>query len=401
MALLAVEEALRRLLADAAPLETETIDPLAANGRVLAAPLAATLTQPPFDASAMDGYAVRARDVATVPVRLAVKGEAAAGRGFAGVVGSGEAVRIFTGAPVPAGADAIVIQENCDRDGDIVIVREGTADHSHVRARGIDFRAGDRLLAAGTRLGPRQITLAAAMGHGRLPVHRRPVVAILASGDELVLPGEPPQADQIVCSNPYGVAAMVLGAGGEPRFLGIARDNRASIERHLAAAAGADILITIGGASVGDHDLIAPVLQANGLALDFWKIAMRPGKPMMYGRLGATRMLGLPGNPVSSLICARVFMVPLIERLAGRGDDPARAVEAVAAVDLEANGPRAHYMRATLSASASGPPSVAPVRSQDSSLLSPLAGADCLLVRPVGAAAVKAGGIVPVLPLDF
>jgi molybdopterin molybdotransferase len=284
MALLAVEEALRRLLAGAAPLETETIDPLAANGRVLAAPLTATLTQPPFDASAMDGYAVRARDVATVPVRLASRAKRQpAAAGWRGRQRRGPT----TGAPVPAGADAIVIQENCDRDGDIVIVREGTADHSHVRARGIDFRAGDRLLAAGTRLGPRQVTLAAAMGHGRLPVHRRPVVAILASGDELVLPGEPPQADQIVCRTPYGVAARCSAPAaidlrhrqGQPR----------PIERHLAAAAGADIPITIGGASVGDHDPIAPALQAN--TADFLKIAMRPGKDDVR-RLGATWMFG-------------------------------------------------------------------------------------------------------------
>lgn len=401
MALLPVEEALSRLLADARPLGAETVGPLDAIGRVLAAPLAATLTQPPFDASAMDGYAVRVSDVASVPARLRVIGEAAAGRGFAGSIGTGEAVRIFTGAPLPAGGDAIVIQEDTDRDGDVVIVKSGAVDHAHVRSRGFDFLAGQTLLAPGTRLGARQVTLAAAMGHGAIAVQRKPVVAIMASGDELVLPGETPKPDQIVCSNPYGVAAMVRAAGGEARFVGIARDTRASIEEHLAKAAGADILITIGGASVGDHDLIAPVLEANGLKLDFWKIAMRPGKPMMYGRLGDMRMLGLPGNPVSSLICARLFMVPLIERLSGLAARGGDTLEARAAVDLEANGPRAHYMRATLETAPDGVRLVRPVRSQDSSLLSPLAAADCLLVRPVGAPLVRAGAPVPVLPLDF
>ena len=401
MALLPVEDALARLLADAAPLPAEPADLMAAHGRVLAAPLMAALTQPPFDASAMDGYAVRAADVASLPARLAVIGESAAGRGFTGRLTAGQAVRIFTGAPVPAGADAVVIQENCDRNGTIVSVREGSPDQSHIRKRGGDFAEGASLLAAGVKLGARQITLAAAMGHATLPVHRRPVVAILASGDELVLPGTLPGPDQIVCSNPFGVAALIRAAGGTPRFLGIAADTRVALDAHIDRAADADLLVTIGGASVGDHDLIAPVLAARGLKLDFWKIAMRPGKPMLYGRLGAMGVVGLPGNPVSALICTRVFLVPLIETLTGLGRKPSQFTHAIAGAPLEANGPRAHYMRATLERTASGALSASPVRSQDSSLLSPLAAADCLIVRPVGAAAVKAGEPIQVLQLDF
>ncbi|MEQ1614385.1 MAG: gephyrin-like molybdotransferase Glp [Hyphomicrobiaceae bacterium] len=401
MGMLPVEDALARLLADAAPLPAETVDLMVASGRILAALLKAKFTQPPFDASAMDGYAVHANDVAHLPAHLKIIGEAAAGRGFSGSLGRGEAVRIFTGAPVPASADTIVIQENCTREGNVVIVREGTPDGGNLRPRGGDFQAGADLLKPGIRLGARQITLAAAMGHDVLQVHRKPIVAILASGDELVLPGATPAADQIVCSNPYGVAAMVAAAGGEARFLGIAGDTRASLNAHIDMAAGCDLLITIGGASVGDHDLIGPVLEARGLKLDFWKIAMRPGKPMLYGRLGAMHVLGLPGNPVSSLICARVFMMPLIERLTGREASPTQFSSAVAAIDLEANGPRTHYMRATLERGADGRLAARPVRSQDSSLLSPLAAADCLLVRPVGAPAVTAGEPIAVLPLDF
>jgi molybdopterin molybdotransferase len=324
MALLPVEDALARLLGDAVPMPIEQVALMRALGRVLAEPVKAIVTQPPFDASAMDGYAVRAEDVARLPTRLTVIGEAAAGRRFAGHLGEGQAVRIFTGAPLPPGADAIVIQENCAREGSIVIVREGTPDAAHVRRRGGDFASGSVLLHAGAKLGARQITLAAAMGHASLSVHRKPAVGILASGDELVLPGAMPGPDQIVCSNPFGVAALLQAAGAEPRFLGIAADTRASLNAMSDQASDCDLLVTIGGASVGDHDLIAPVLEARGMALDFWKIAMRPGKPMLYGRLGSQRVVGLPGNPVSALICARVFLVPLIERLTGFKVPPAR-----------------------------------------------------------------------------
>lgn len=399
---LTVEDALSRILGQARAIaETEMLGLLAAHGRVLAEPLAAKLTQPPFDASAMDGYAVRAADVAKLPADLQVIGESAAGRGYEGRVGANQAVRIFTGAPIPVGADGIVIQENTARDGSMVRVLGGTTELDHTRPRGGDFKAGETLLGADRRLTARDVTLAAAMGHGELPVRRAPVVAILATGDELVLPGAVPGPDQIVCSNTFGIAGMVRAAGGVPRLLGIARDTRESLAEHLDGATGADILVTIGGASVGDHDLVGPVLQSRGMALDFWKIAMRPGKPLMYGRLGEQHVLGLPGNPVSSLVCTRLFVLPLVRALLGLEAEPTRALEAITAVPLTANGPRAHYMRATARQGNGGVLEVTPVSNQDSSLMRPLASADCLLVRPIGASPVAAGTRVPVLMLDF
>ena len=401
-AALTPEEALQRITAGVAPIaQSEDVPLLAAPGRVTARPVTARFTQPPFNASAMDGYAVRASDVARLPARLHVIGEAAAGRGFRGPVAPGEAVRIFTGAPVPDGADAVVIQENTDREGETVVVREGTVDIEHLRPRGGDFSAGAACIGASRRLTARDVTLAAAMGHATIAVRRRPAVAILATGDELVLPGETPAADQIVCSNTFGIAAMVAQAGGEPRLLGIARDTRASLEAHVARAGEADVLVTVGGASVGDHDLVAPVLSARGMALAFWKIAMRPGKPLMFGHLGAQRVLGLPGNPVSSLICTRLFLVPLLRALSGLDPEPERALSVRTTVPLAANGPRAHYMRARWRRASDGTLEATPVRSQDSSLLTPLAEADCLIVRPIRGPALPAGAQVPALSLDF
>ncbi len=399
--LLSVEEALGRILADARPLGTERVAIEAAHDRILAEPLAARLTQPPFDASAMDGYAVRAADVAALPVKLTLIGESAAGHPFFGRVGQGEAVRIFTGAPVPDGADGIVIQEHTTREGAQVLVQGDDVQTDHIRPRGGDFREGMRLLEAGRRLGPRELSLAASMGHGEVTVWRRPKVAILSTGDELVRPGETPGTGQIVASNHLGVGAMVRGFGAEVIQLGIARDTAESLNAHVARAKDADILVTIGGASVGDHDLVAPVLSKQGMELAFWKIAMRPGKPLMSGRLGDLRVIGLPGNPVSALVCARVFLVPLVEHLAGHAMASEATRLAEAAVAIEANGPRQHYMRATLSRDGDGLPRVTPVRSQDSSLLSPLAIADCLIVRTPKAAAVAPGETVRVLPLDF
>jgi len=402
---LTVDEALERILDGVEPMPVERVSIEAAHRRTLAEPLAALITQPPFDASAMDGYAVRAADVARLPATLAVVGAAAAGHPFAGSVAAGEAVRIFTGAPLPAGADAVVIQENTVTEptggGATVMVRDGVPDLGNVRRTGFDFRAGEVLLGPGRRLGPRELSLAAAMGHGSLPVRRQPRVAIISTGDELLLPGSRPGPGQIISSNHLGVAALAETAGARAQFVGIARDTRESLQEHFARADGAEVIVTIGGASVGDHDLVGPVLRARGMVLAFWKIAMRPGKPLMFGRLGAARVLGLPGNPVSSLVCARVFLVPLLRALLGEPAHDARPRQARAGVALEANGPRQHYLRATTAAGPDGQPVVLPVRSQDSSLLAPLAQADCLLIRPPHAPLAATGALVPILPLDF
>jgi molybdopterin molybdotransferase len=401
MPLLSVAEALGKILEDVEPTPAETIDIGKAHGRVLAAALTALRTQPPFDASAMDGYAVRRSDLTRLPATLTVIGAAAAGHAFSGSVGPGQAVRIFTGAPVPPGADAIVIQEDATRDGAQITIRADETEAGHIRTRGLDFVAGTTLLGAGRRLGPREMSLAAAMGYGEVSIRRRPRVAVLSTGDELVAPGQVPGPTQIVASNHLGVAAMAEAAGAAVSFLGIARDTPESLAEHAGAAGDADVLVTIGGASVGDHDLVRPVLERAGMKLSFWNIAMRPGKPLMFGTLGATRIVGLPGNPVSSLVCAHLFVVPLVRALQGVTHHAAVPIQARAAVPIEANGAREHYMRAVSRPGSDGMPLVTPVRSQDSSLLSPLAEANCLLVRPMRAGAVAAGDLVPILPLDF
>lgn len=398
---LSVADARAAILRHTSALPTEQVTLWEADRRTLAEPLTAKRTQPPFAVSAMDGFAVRAGDVASLPAHLELIGEAAAGHGFEGTVGPGQAVRIFTGAPVPGGADAIVIQENTRHDRCSVTVTEGTPEAGHIRPAGFDFSEGDTLMSAPRVLNSRDVTLAAAMGHASLPVVIRPRVALIATGDELVLPGEPVGPDQIVCSNPFGIAAIASSAGAVPEFVGIAPDNRAALTAKIEAAAGADILVAIGGASVGDHDLVGPVLEDLGLSLDFWRIGMRPGKPLMYGRLGNAHVLGVPGNPVSSMICARLFLVPLIRTLLGQSGAADLPIDAIAGADMTANGPREHYMRATSKISSDGARRVTPVRSQDSSLLSPLAEADCLIVRPPGDSAKKMGEPVKVLPLDF
>jgi molybdopterin molybdotransferase len=399
--LLPVAEALARVLDGAEAVGAETVPLDEAAGRVLAADLAAKLTQPPFDSSAMDGYGVRAADVGKVPCDLNVIGTAAAGHPFAGSVGAGEAVRIFTGAPVPEGADTIVIQEDTRSDGETVTVLKTASRGAFVRRRGFDFSEGDRLIAAGTPLGPREMTLAATMNAAEVSVRRKPVVAILATGDELVPLGETPGAGQIVSSIPHGLAVMIANAGGEPFRLGIAKDTKASLAEHLEKGADADVLVTIGGASVGEHDLVQDALAARGLALDFWKIAMRPGKPLMFGRMGAQRVIGVPGNPVSALICTRIFVVPLLEKLLGLARPRSAEMRVTLAAPVEQNGPRQHYMRATLAYDGDGRALATPVRSQDSSLLSPLAAAGCLLIRSPHAPAAGEGEQIPALLLDF
>ena len=401
MALLPVEEAVLRVLAGATVTEPESVGLTSARGRILAKDIIAQRTQPPFDGSAMDGYAVRAADIAKMPATLKVTGESHAGRRFAGTVGPGEAVRIFTGAAMPAGADTVVIQEDVDRDGDTIRVREAPQAGANIRLAGGDFRSGDKLLAAGTRLDAGSITLAAAAGHATMSVRRKPRVAILATGDELVEPGGTVGPDQIVSSNPYGLAALIERAGGEARLLGIAPDDLEAISRKLAEASGVDVLVTIGGASVGDRDLVRPALEGSGMTLDFWKIAMRPGKPMLFGRLGAMRVLGLPGNPLSCLIGARVFLVPLLYRLLGRAESGLETTMAALAGELPANGPRQHYIPGILASDSDGSARVTPLPAFDSARLTALTGANVLIVRAPGVAAAAPGTRVPLLAAEF
>ncbi len=404
MSLISVDEALSRVLADVTPTGTEHVGLHDALSRVLSEDVAARLTHLPFDASAMDGFAVRAEDVAHAPTRLRLIGEAAAGHGFAGGVGPGQAVRIFTGAPVPHGADTIIIQENAEWDETSVHILQAAPLGNSVRARGHDFSIGDVLLHAGERLSPRALMLAASMNHAVLPVRRAPRVAILATGDELVEPGGSPGADQIISSVPAGLGALVRTAGGEPLMLGIASDTTEDLAARMSRSAGADILVTIGGASVGEHDLVQNVLRELGYEIAFWKIAMRPGKPLMFARttggMTAPLAMGLPGNPVSAMICARIFLCPLIAAMLGEPAHALAPIRAVISQPLETNGPRQHYLRAQLKHEGSAL-SVAPLSSQDSSLAAALLRANALIVRPPDAPPLRPGDDVEVLLLDF
>lgn len=399
MSLLSVEDALEKVVAGIAPLPAEDVALLAADGRHLAEGLTATRTQPPFDASAMDGFALRKEDAA-IGKTLRVIGQSAAGHGFAGHVGPGETVRIFTGAPMPAGADLIVIQENTRHTPDEMTIIDGDLQTNHIRPAGNDFHQGAELIPAGARLGPRALTLAAAMGHATVKAVRKPHVAIIATGDELVLPGKTPSPDQIVCANPYGIAPMLERAGATVTFTGIAADTVDSLTDHFDRAADADLMITIGGASVGDHDLVGPALNARGIELDFWKIALRPGKPLMFARNGRQRILGLPGNPVSSLVCARVFARPVLDAFLGHATPQMQLSPARLTAPLPANGPRKHFMRARATFT-NGEREVTPVASQDSSLLATLFSADTLIVRACHAPAAAPGDSVLCLDLDF
>ncbi len=391
MALLSVSEALRRTLDGIEPPAVQTVSIYNAEDRVLARDLEARLTQPPFAASAMDGYAVRGADLGESGTRLKLIGTSSAGHGSRQFVGPGQAVRIFTGAPLPPGADTVVIQEDVVPEGDDVVLYDVPRPGANVRQAGGDFREGHIGLSAGRRLDARALTLAAAMGHSEVPVARKPVVGILATGDELVPPGTPPGQDQIISSNPVGLAALVRKAGGEPHLLGIARDTEESIISRVTGAGNVDILVTTGGASVGDHDLVAPVLTKLGMQLDFWKVALRPGKPLIFGRLGKTRMLGLPGNPVSAYICGRLFLVPLIHALLGERGSGQDRRSARITHPMGANGPRLHLMRATCQRGLDGTLEVAALSSQDSSLVSALSEATCLIVRAPDAPALGAG----------
>jgi molybdopterin molybdotransferase len=398
--MLSVTEARARILSAFAPLPAEQVALPEALGRVLAEPVHARLTQPPFAVSAMDGYAVRAADVARVPVSLKLVGYAPAGATYDNRLKAGEAVRIFTGAPLPEGADAIVIQEDTEASGETVLIKESSAFGHYVRPAGLDFKRGDLGLAAGKRLNARDIGLAAAMNHPWLQVHRRPRVAILASGDEIVMPGDPLGPQQIIGSNGLALGAFLRSAGAEPIDLGIAPDNRAALQRLASGAAGADLLITTGGASVGDHDLVRAALGDQGMAIDFWKIAMRPGKPLMFGSIGATQVLGLPGNPVSSLVCAIVFLRPALKLMLGEQVEAADGEAAIAGRDLAENDNRQDYLRARLSRASDGRLTATPFDKQDSSMQFLMQQADCLVIRPPRAAAAPAGTAVPILRLD-
>lgn len=390
--MLAVDEAIKRILAGVVPVPAETVALPQALGRVLALDVTARVSHPPADVSAMDGYAVRGADVATAPVVLTRIGTVHAGQVFGGTVGPGEAVRIFTGAALPAGTDAIIIQENTETDSDGVTVRQ-TVDPGHfVRPAGQDFRAGAVGLSAPRLLTARDLALAAAMNVPWLSVRRRPVVALLSTGDELVLPGEVPGPGQIIGCNGIGLAALVEALGGTALSLGMARDRRADTVARLAEAEGADILVTTGGAAEGEHDLVRAALAELGWQSDFWKIAMRPGKPLFFGHLGRTRVLGLPGNPVSALVCAVLFLHPLLRALQGLPpEDAVLHGQARLTMPMPANKDRQDYVRATFGTDEAGRPTATPMAQQDSAMISRLAAADGFIVRPPQAPAVAAG----------
>jgi molybdopterin molybdotransferase len=398
--MLSVAEARARVRAAFRPLGGEQISLLDALGRVLAEDVTARVTQPPVAVSAMDGYAVRAADVATVPVRLKIVGYAPAGSAKTGKIGGGETFRIFTGGPLPEGADAIVIQEDTATDGDEVLIGQSVPAGHYVRPAGLDFKSGDKLLTRGRTLTARDIGIAAAMNRPWLRVVRRPRIAILATGDEVVMPGDPIGAHQIVSSNGLSLAAFVTACGGMPVHLGIAPDDRAALRAMADAAAGTDLLVTAGGASVGDHDLIQSVLGEAGMQLDFWRIAMRPGKPLMFGRIGATPVLGVPGNPVSALVCAVMFLRPAIDVMLGKAEDGRPPATALLGCDLGENDSREDYLRSRLSFDGAGRMIATPYPKQDSSMLSLMAAADCLVVRPPRAPAIKSGTAVEIVLLS-
>ena len=372
--MISVETALTEIFSLVAPLETEEIAVSEAAGRVLRLPVVASRDQPPFDASAMDGYAVA--DPVAAGGRFKIIGQASAGASFSGSVGANEAVRIFTGAPVPDGATRILIQENVTRDGEHITLDTSPDPTTHIRPRAQDFAAGDQI-SAPRRLRPVELALLAAMNCPQVTVSKRPEVTIIATGDELVMPGETPRADQIIASNAFAIKAIAEAEGAHARILPIARDTEESLRAVFELAQGADMIITIGGASVGDFDLVGPVCEALGARRSFYKVAMRPGKPLMAGRLGDALLLGLPGNPVSSIVCAHLFMRPALRAMLGLGAYPMPSATASLTHDIDANGPRAHYMRARL-----GPgPSITALPRQDSALLGVLAEADALLIR--------------------
>jgi molybdopterin molybdotransferase len=398
--MLSVREAHARVIAAFSPLPAETVPIADAAGRVLANAPRSRLTQPPADLSAMDGYAVRAEDVPAAPTTLALVGEAPAGGSYDRALKAGEAVRIFTGGPLPMGADSIVIQEDTKAQGKKITILEPPRPGRHVRKAGLDFRAGDAPFPAGHTLSTRDVALLAAMNLPWLSVHRKPRVAILSTGNELVLPGEPIGRNQIISSSGIAVAALVRGWGGEPTLFDIARDERAVIEQAIAAGAQHDLLITLGGASVGDHDLVQDALKAQGFTMDFWRIAMRPGKPLMFAAKDRARVLGLPGNPVSTMVCSLLFLKPAMDRLLGQAGDLPATTTARLAVDVKPNDQREDYVRSLAKRQPDGSLVVEPHKIQDSSMLSVLSWGNALLVRPPHDPARKAGETVQIIDLS-
>ena len=397
--MISVEEARERILADLHPTPAEIVALADAWGRVTAAPVIARLTQPPADVSAMDGYALRAADGSLGAV-LHVIGSAPAGHPFERSIGPGQIVRLFTGSVVPQGADAILLQEDATANGTEVRVNEAVTAGRHIRRAGQDFAAGDAVVPAGRRLTARDVGLAAAANHPWLTVHRRPRVAVLATGDEIAMPGEPIPPGGIVSSNSHALAALVRAAGGTPVVLPVAADTLEAVAAVADAVHGMDLLVTTGGASVGDHDLVIESLRSRGLKLDFWQIAMRPGKPLLFGTLGPVPVLGLPGNPVSALVCSILFLLPALNRLCGLPAAAPPTVPAVAGAALRANDHRADHLRATITLDARGRIVATPFPVQDSAMLRRLALADALILRPPNAPALAEGSEITVIRLD-
>ncbi|SFZ82176.1 molybdopterin molybdotransferase [Devosia enhydra] len=400
--MLAVEEALKRIYGHIKPLGTETVPLRAAANRVLAEPVIARHNQPPFDSSAMDGYAVRAAE-AGIGRSLTLAGTAQAGQRFVGMMDRGQCVRIFTGAPLPIGADAVVMQEETEVHGNQISFLEAVRVGQSVRRQGNDFKRGDALIAPGTLLTPARISLAAASNLPELVVNRRPRIAILSSGDELVQPGSSIGADQIVSSNNFGLAALLSPFAERVVDLGIVRDDPKAIEAALLSAFddGIDVLITSGGASVGDRDYMQEVLKDLGVAMDFWKLRMRPGKPLMFGVRGRTLIFGLPGNPVSAMATAHVVVKPTLKRIVGLAETEWPRFTVALAGPLPANGPRRHYLRGKLIRNDFGMLEVDPISETDSGHISSLAASDCFIVQPENDEGRSKGSVIEVIPLDW
>ncbi len=399
--MISVEDALERILAPVKPLGRETIPLSNGAGRVLAADIAAPRSQPPTAVSAMDGYAVASHTLRGEKSVLKVSGESAAGSVPLRSIEADTAVRIFTGAPMPGGADTVIIQENVTaHDDGTITLNELPKPGANVRAEGVDFEKGQVCLRAGRRLTARDLSLAASLNQPWLQVNRQPKVGVLATGDELVRPGETPGEAGIISSTVYGLSAYISQWGGVPMDLGIAKDTRESLSEVLSNATDIDVLVTLGGASVGAYDLVQSTLNELGMKLDFWKIAMRPGKPLMFGEFHQKPVLGLPGNPVSAFVCALLFLQPALRKMNGDEDHhPAKRQDMLPlASAVPENGKRQDYMRARLVHSPRL--EVAPFDLQDSSVVSIFANSDCLIVRPPHAPPSEAGDLVPILRLN-